>query len=62
MNQDKAKENSPLCYLDTPEGEPYREVFKKLRLNHLINHHMDVETQNLGRFIKALMFITEKKI
>ena len=47
--QDKAKENSPLSYLETAEGEEYKEVFKKLRLNHLINHHMDVETQNLGK-------------
>lgn len=47
----RAKENPNTSYLETSEGQPYVEVFKKLRFNHLVNHHMDMETQVIDRII-----------
>ncbi len=35
--------------METDEGREYVEVFKQLRLNHLINHHMDMEMLLSGR-------------
>jgi hypothetical protein len=29
--------------LETEEGAPYAKVFKSLRFNHLVNHHMDMD-------------------
>ena len=40
--QDRTK-NTNKFFLETLEGQPYVTVFKKLRLNHLVNHHMDME-------------------
>ena len=40
--QDRAKSKKKF-FLETPEGQSYVTVFKKLRLNHLVNHHMDME-------------------
>lgn len=30
-------------FLDTGKGAPYAKVFKSLRFNHLVNHHMDMD-------------------
>ena len=30
-------------FLETQDGTPYAPVFKSLRFNHLVNHHMDMD-------------------
>merc|ERR1711992_484944 len=30
-------------FLETDQGAPYAKVFKSLRFNHLVNHHMDMD-------------------
>ena len=40
--KDRAK-TTKKYFLETADGQPYVIVFKKLRLNHLVNHHMDME-------------------
>ncbi len=30
-------------FLETSDGAPYADVFRGLRFNHMINHHMDME-------------------
>ena len=40
--QDRAKREQPF-FLETSEGKPYIEVFKKLRMSHLVNHNMDMD-------------------
>jgi len=38
-------------FLETRDGRPYVEVFRALRLNHLVNHHMDMEMLLTDRII-----------
>ncbi|XP_022255891.1 germ cell-less protein-like 1 isoform X1 [Limulus polyphemus] len=35
--------HSDRCFLDTTRGSQYLPTFKALRLQHLVNHHLDVE-------------------
>ena len=37
-------------FLETEQGLPYANVFKALRLNHLVNHHMDMEMLLTGYY------------
>ena len=48
--QERVK-TSKKYFLETPEGQPYVNVFKKLRFNHLVNHHMDMEMLLTDRII-----------
>ena len=38
-------------FLETNEGQPFVQVFKHLRLSHLVNHHMDMEMLLTDRII-----------
>ena len=38
-------------FLETEQGHPYANVFKALRLNHLVNHHMDMDMLLKDRII-----------
>jgi BTB/POZ domain-containing protein 13 len=38
-------------FLETEQGAPYAQVFKKLRFNHLVNHHMDMDMLLKDRII-----------
>ena len=38
-------------FLETEQGLPYANVFKALRLNHLVNHHMDMDMLLKDRII-----------
>ena len=49
--QDRVKTKTKRFFLDTRDGQPYVEVFKSLRLNHLVNHHMDMEMLLTDRII-----------
>ena len=42
LKQERVKKTRAF-FLETPEGLPYVEVFRKLRFNHLVNHHMDMD-------------------
>jgi len=48
--QDRVKATKRF-FLETAEGRPYVNVFKSLRLNHLVNHHMDMEMLLTDRII-----------
>ena len=38
-------------FLETEEGAAYAKVFKSLRFNHLVNHHMDMDMLLKDRII-----------
>ena len=38
-------------FLETEQGAPYASVFKSLRFNHLVNHHMDMDMLLKDRII-----------
>merc|ERR1719266_1483964 len=41
-------------FLETEEGAPYAKVFKSLRFNHLVNHHMDMDMLLKDRIIPEM--------
>ena len=55
--QDRVKTKTKRFFLDTRDGQPYVEVFKSLRLNHLVNHHMDMEMLLTDRIIPRQVWV-----
>jgi len=49
--QERVRTKTKRFFLETREGRPYVGVFHSLRLNHLVNHHMDMEMLLTDRII-----------
>lgn len=50
------KENEE-CFLETDSGEPYLSAFRALRLQHLLNHHLDVELLDSDHIVPKSWFL-----